>query len=138
MTRGRVCRLQFLLVLASAVIFGSESHGTRGHILLSQIRDFPFRRFHDSQGYGGGIRPRLHTGFVLYSLHNFGKDRIEVTTSNISSIIVFIRCCGNVFSETLPSNGCLSVVESVTSGMCLPSRFLAMVICVTIYTQSFI
>jgi hypothetical protein len=43
-TRGRVCRLQFLLVLASAVIFWSESHGTRGHILLSQIRDFPFRR----------------------------------------------------------------------------------------------
>jgi hypothetical protein len=30
--------------LASAVIFGSESHGTRDHILLSQIRDFSFRR----------------------------------------------------------------------------------------------
>jgi hypothetical protein len=30
--------------LASAVIFGSESRRTRGHILLSQIRDFPFRR----------------------------------------------------------------------------------------------
>jgi hypothetical protein len=42
--RGRVCRLQLLLVLASAVIFESESHGTRNHILLSQIRDFPFRR----------------------------------------------------------------------------------------------
>jgi hypothetical protein len=42
--RGRVCRLQFLLVLASAVIFGSESHGTRDHILLSQIRNFRFRR----------------------------------------------------------------------------------------------
>jgi hypothetical protein len=27
--RGRVCRLQLLLVLASAVIFGSESHRTR-------------------------------------------------------------------------------------------------------------
>jgi hypothetical protein len=26
----------------SAVIFRSESHGTRNHILLSQIRDFPF------------------------------------------------------------------------------------------------
>jgi hypothetical protein len=25
-------------------IFGSESRGTRDHILLSQIRDFPFRR----------------------------------------------------------------------------------------------
>jgi hypothetical protein len=44
LTRGRVCRLQLLLVLASAVIFCSESRRTRGHILLSQNRDFPFRR----------------------------------------------------------------------------------------------
>jgi hypothetical protein len=44
LTRGRVCRLQLLLALSSAVIFGSESRRTRGHILLSQIRDFPFRR----------------------------------------------------------------------------------------------
>jgi hypothetical protein len=44
LTRRRVCRLQFQLVLASAVILGSESRRTRGHILLSQIRDFPFRR----------------------------------------------------------------------------------------------
>jgi hypothetical protein len=42
--RGRVCRLQSLLVLVSAVIFGSESRRTRGHILLSHFRDFPFRR----------------------------------------------------------------------------------------------
>jgi hypothetical protein len=33
--------LQLLLVLASAVIYGYESRWTRGHILLSQIRDFP-------------------------------------------------------------------------------------------------
>jgi hypothetical protein len=44
LTRGRVCRLQFLLVLASAVIFESDPRGTRDRILLSQIRDFPFRR----------------------------------------------------------------------------------------------
>jgi hypothetical protein len=44
LTRGRVCHLQFLLALAIAVIFWSESHRTRGHILLSQIWDFPFRR----------------------------------------------------------------------------------------------
>jgi hypothetical protein len=44
LTRGRVCRLQLLLALASTIIFGSESHGTRDHILLSQIRDFPFCR----------------------------------------------------------------------------------------------
>jgi hypothetical protein len=44
LTRGRVCRLQLLLVIASADIFGSDSHGTRDHNLLSQIRDFPWRR----------------------------------------------------------------------------------------------
>jgi hypothetical protein len=44
LTRGWVCRLQLLLVLASAVILMSESRGTHGHILLSQIRDFLFRR----------------------------------------------------------------------------------------------
>jgi hypothetical protein len=36
-----VCRLQLLLVLASALILGSEFRGTHDHILLSQIRDFP-------------------------------------------------------------------------------------------------
>jgi hypothetical protein len=33
-----------LLALASAIFLGSESLGTRDHILLSQIWDFPFRR----------------------------------------------------------------------------------------------
>jgi hypothetical protein len=36
--RGRVCRLQLLLVLVSAIILRSESRGTHDHILLSQIR----------------------------------------------------------------------------------------------------
>jgi hypothetical protein len=39
LTRERVCHLQLLLVLASAVTPGSESHGTHDHILLSQIKD---------------------------------------------------------------------------------------------------
>jgi hypothetical protein len=59
LTRGQVCRLQLLLTLANAVILGSESRGTRDHILLSQIRDFPFRRL---LRLAGGIRPRFHTG----------------------------------------------------------------------------
>jgi hypothetical protein len=33
-----------------AFILGSESRGNRDHILLSQIRDFPFVAFYDSQG----------------------------------------------------------------------------------------
>jgi hypothetical protein len=45
LTRRRVCRLQFLLALASAIILGSEPRGSRDHILPSQIRYFPFRRF---------------------------------------------------------------------------------------------
>jgi hypothetical protein len=39
LTRGRVCCLYLLLVLASAVILISEFCGTYDHILLSQIRD---------------------------------------------------------------------------------------------------
>jgi hypothetical protein len=44
LTRGRVYRLQLLLALTSAVILGSQSRGTRDHILLFEIRDFPFCR----------------------------------------------------------------------------------------------
>jgi hypothetical protein len=62
LTRGRVCRLQLLLALASADIFESDSHGAREHNLLSQIRDFPFVATYVSQGYGGGIGTRLHKG----------------------------------------------------------------------------
>jgi hypothetical protein len=43
LTRGRNCRLQLLLALTSSVLFGSDSCGTHDHILLPQIRDFPFR-----------------------------------------------------------------------------------------------
>jgi hypothetical protein len=44
-----------------------RSHSrVREHILLSQIRDFLFVASYDSQGYGGGIRPLLHTGILLH------------------------------------------------------------------------
>jgi hypothetical protein len=105
LTRGRVCRLKFLLALASAVIFWSESRETRGHILLPQIRDFPFRR------HGGGIRPRLHTGIsmtsdlwlgYLYSLEAVHRKHIRCPAMDISephrkhissSIVVFTERC---------------------------------------------
>jgi hypothetical protein len=41
LTRGWVCRLQLLLVRASADILRSESHRTHDHILLCQIGDSP-------------------------------------------------------------------------------------------------
>jgi hypothetical protein len=55
LTRGRVCRLQLLLVLASAVILGSESRWIRDHILLSQIRDSPTWRAKSPYLYPLGI-----------------------------------------------------------------------------------
>jgi hypothetical protein len=45
--------------------FGDRVPWTRDHLLLSQIRDFPFVASYGSQGYGGGIRLRLHTGYGL-------------------------------------------------------------------------
>jgi hypothetical protein len=41
LTRGRVCRLRLLMVLARAVILRSKYRGIYDHILLSQIRDSP-------------------------------------------------------------------------------------------------
>jgi hypothetical protein len=49
--RGRFCLLYMLLVLASAVFLGSQSFGSRDHILPSQFWDY------DSQGHGGGFDP---------------------------------------------------------------------------------
>jgi hypothetical protein len=89
LTRGWVCRLKLLLILASAVILRSESRGIHDHILVPHIRDSPnlegqvpvfvssrirmallypqalgtlFVTSYVSQGYSGGIGPRLHTG----------------------------------------------------------------------------
>jgi hypothetical protein len=109
LTRGRFCRLQLLLALTSAVTRESESRGTHDHLLLSQIRDFPFRRLLRLAGsrlryltphpHGSLSTERSHVS----SLYNFGKNRIEITTSN-SCYCVFIRCCGHVSSEPLSSN----------------------------------
>jgi hypothetical protein len=73
LTRGRVCRLQLLLVLASAVILRFESHRTCDHILPSQIRDSPnlegqvpvfmSPRNRVAQSFSGSSPARLTTTF---------------------------------------------------------------------------
>jgi hypothetical protein len=83
LTRGRVCRLQLLLGLASEVILESETLGTRDHILLSQIRDFPFVASYDSQGHGGGIRPRVHTGIWLLQSQSQVKVTLRLTSVSL-------------------------------------------------------
>jgi hypothetical protein len=51
LTRGWVCRLQLLLVLASVVILRFESQGTHDYILLCQFRESP---------KPGGPGPRIY------------------------------------------------------------------------------
>jgi hypothetical protein len=71
LTRRRVCLSYMLVVLASAVILGSEFLGTRDHILLSQIEASLFVASYDSQGHGGSIRTRLHTGDWIFQSQSY-------------------------------------------------------------------
>jgi hypothetical protein len=116
LTRGRVCSLQLLLVLASSDILGSKSLGTRDHILLSQFRDFLFVASYDSQGHGGGIRPRLHTGdgFLLY---NVGTDRRKTPFIFVSTEM-FVDHPYPVITETFPPNGLFSKNPSPWKCVC--------------------
>jgi hypothetical protein len=115
-TRGRVCRLQFLLVLTSAVLLRSESRGTHDHILLSQIRGFPFRRLLRLVGSRWKFSTPPPHGVRLFLtelvLITTCKNRREKTVSNNTSIVVA------VFTDPLPSN-CSDIVSA---GMCLPSN----------------
>jgi hypothetical protein len=89
--------------------FSCPSPEGHNHILLSQIRDSPNLEgqvpvfisprnrvaSYDSQGYGGGIRPRLHTGNQFWAkliAYNpwYDTDRIENDKSNNSSTVAYI------------------------------------------------
>jgi hypothetical protein len=107
LTRGRVCLLYMLLVLASVVFLGSETLGTRDHILLSQIWDFPFRRLLRLAGsrwrYSNPPPRGWYTLNWTLSLAYFSARTTYKTP--------FIHCCscvlcrGNVFPKPLARNG---------------------------------
>jgi hypothetical protein len=138
LTRGWVFRLRLLLALASAVILRSESRGTHDHILLSQIVDSPnlegqvrvfisprnrlprlnpqalgsfFVASCDSQGYDGGIRPRLHTESTLLILSSW--DPRGVPTENTAFPVV--ACWFTVVEMGLP-HSCVATSAARTPG----------------------
>jgi hypothetical protein len=95
LTRGRVCLWYMLLVLASVVFIGSDSLGTRDHILLSQIWDFPLRRLLRSV--------RLLTCSAYNISARTAKRTPFLCCSPVSSVET------RLFAEPLLSNGCCIV-----------------------------
>jgi hypothetical protein len=120
LTRGWVCRLQELLVLASTVILRSKFRGTHDHILLPQIRDFPnlggqvpvfisprnrlarlypqalgslFLVYYYSQGYDGDIRSRLRTGYSSLTELCRPCDITPKRTTQKTLFQLYFKCC---------------------------------------------
>jgi hypothetical protein len=128
-TRGRVCRLQLLLVLVSAIILGSESRGLMTIFYCLRFDTPPTWRARWPYLYPPG------TGWLSYILRHWvpfssapttRRGRVEVfepASMRCCSIYyirhgphrkhhvkqffyccVCIRCGGNVFTDPLPSN----------------------------------
>jgi hypothetical protein len=109
LTRGRICHLQLQLILAGAVIFGSDSRGTRDDILPFQIRDFPFRRLLRLAGLRWRYSTPLLTGrWLLLGWCPRYNPSARTIVENPVSNSTFIEACA-----------------SVATGTCLPILFLA-------------
>jgi hypothetical protein len=136
--RGRVCLFYMLLALASVVFLGSESLGTRDHILLSQIWDFRFRRLLRLAGlrwrYSKPPPHGLWTENKLDSTVYTNKKFWEELIAHFPSTRYgphrkrrpqqFFYCCmrirfsGNIFAEPLPSNDEIHI-QTQSDGMYL-------------------
>jgi hypothetical protein len=77
LTRKWVCRLQLLLVLASAVILGSKSRGTRDHILLFKFETPPTCRARSPYLYPPG------TGWPRYTPRHWVPFSSPPTTRRV-------------------------------------------------------
>jgi hypothetical protein len=115
LTRGRSCLLYMLLALASAVLLGSESLWSRDHISLRFWTSL-YVASYDSEGHGGGIRPRLYTSVILVIQPWCGHHRKQLPTLNCC---VSVCCRGNVLQShflTMPGFlGCCSLTTDVST-----------------------
>jgi hypothetical protein len=117
--RGLVCLLYMLLALASAVFLGSESLGPRDHILLSQTRDFPFRRLLRLAGSRWRYStPPPHSELISHDSCYIVTEGTWTYSKHISHdhyaaslLASSIVACWAVFTELLPDN---ALIKSVT------------------------
>jgi hypothetical protein len=106
LTRGFVCRLQLLLVLASAVILRYESRGTHGPILPSQIPDSPNLEgqvpgVYIPQEEGGPVLPP-GTGFPFRRLLRLAGLRWRYSNPSPRGLYVIEWCVETVCSTFRP------------------------------------
>jgi hypothetical protein len=121
LTKGWIYHLQLLLALASAFILGSESRGTRDHILLSQIRDFPLCHLLRLAGHGPHRKQGLYCLGNLFTARYLAIDVLYCCNAPGCSLVtgplpgkgkpfayfwprIFLR--ENMFILLFPSNGC--------------------------------
>jgi hypothetical protein len=129
--RGWVCHLQLLLAHDSAFILGSESRWTCGHMLLSQIWDFPFRcllRLAGSRWRYSTPLPHSWNYQLFWEPRYIASAR---TTYKTPLLLLELLCylpasCSMVHRE----HSSYFCVFAVT---CILSRCLAMVVFVTIW-----
>jgi hypothetical protein len=113
-----------LRALASVVLLGSESFGTRNHILLSQIWDFPFRRLLRP----AGSRWRYSTPPPHGYISDLSESESYVTTDCQSDSLSWNKAPSwglrPVFNYFLTVAGLLIWAFSLTRGRVCPLHLL--------------
>jgi hypothetical protein len=114
--------------LASGFILGSESRGTSDHILLSQIRNFPFCRLLRLVGLRWGYSTPPSQGRSPLSCLRSSLYSLEMATTENTISQQFLYCYRGAFTSTLHTNGSSFIVACVfiSAGTYLPSCCLAM------------
>jgi hypothetical protein len=105
------------LAVASVVFLGSESLWLVTIFYCLRFETSLFVAYYDSQGHGGGIRPRLHTGLTpvnqLRVLSWPGADRRQNTHLNGSSVVICVSVATVMWVHQKPlSSNCLFRIAS--------------------------
>jgi hypothetical protein len=106
LTREWVCRIQLLLVLASAVILGSESRGTREHIVYClRFEISPTWRARSTYLYSLGTGgPVTSPGILVMWDPRYITSGRPHRKHRLLCCCVLMHCCRNVFTALLRSN----------------------------------
>jgi hypothetical protein len=103
LTSGRVCRLQWLLALASEVILGSESRAPRDNILLSHVNVSILLNW--TLRYNHFSRTKQKTSFPTTPTVLFTNPLLR---NGFFYCYVIIRCSGNVLTILCLETVCIT------------------------------